>query len=72
MSPSPLIRAQSLGVFRACCFPSEGPSIDTVPCPLPREVHQKNKWTSYHFNIMPKQRRYMRFNLILVLKSSLS
>jgi hypothetical protein len=72
MGSSPLIRAQSLWVFWACCFLGEGPSIDTVPSPLPRGVQSENKWTSCHFNIMPKQRRYMCFNLISVLKSSLS
>jgi hypothetical protein len=41
MGLSPLTRAQSLRVFRACCFPGEGPSIDTVPSPLPCEVQQK-------------------------------
>jgi hypothetical protein len=41
MGPSLLIRAQSLWVFRACCFPGEGPSIDTVPSPLSRGVQQK-------------------------------
>jgi hypothetical protein len=35
MVPSPLIRAQSLQ------FLGEGPSIDTVPSPLPHEVQQK-------------------------------
>jgi hypothetical protein len=39
--PSPLIRAQSLRVFGACYFPGEGPSVDTVRSPLPREVQQK-------------------------------
>jgi hypothetical protein len=38
---SPLIRAQSLRVFWACCFPGEGPSTDTMASPLPRGVQQK-------------------------------
>jgi hypothetical protein len=41
MGSSPLTKAQSLRVFRACYFLSEGPSIATVPSPLPREVQQK-------------------------------
>jgi hypothetical protein len=32
----------------------------------------ENKWTSCHHNIMPKQRRYMRIILVLVLISILS
>jgi hypothetical protein len=41
MGPSPLTRAQSLRVFRACYFLGEGPNIDIVPSPLPCEVQLK-------------------------------
>jgi hypothetical protein len=69
---SPLIRAQSLRVFQACCFPGEGPSTDTVPSPLPHGVQQKINGL-HAFLISCRSRGViMRFNLILVLKSSLS
>jgi hypothetical protein len=41
MGSSPLIRAQSLRVFRACYFPGEGPNIDTVPSPFHMEYNRK-------------------------------
>jgi hypothetical protein len=70
--PSPLIRAQSLRVFRACYFPGEGPSIDTVPSPLPRGVQQKINGLHAILISCRSRGAIMRFNLISVLKSSLS
>jgi hypothetical protein len=69
MGPSPLIRAQYLRVFWACCFPGEGPSIDTVPSPLLRGVQQKIN--GLHAILISCQSRgaIMRFNLISVLNS---
>jgi hypothetical protein len=70
--PSPLIRAQSLWVFWACYFPGEGPSIDTVPRPLPRGVQQKINGLHAILTSCRRRGALMRFNLISVLKSSLS
>jgi hypothetical protein len=72
MGPSPLIRAHSLWVFWACYFLGEGPNIDTVPSPLPRGVQQKiNRLHAISVSCRSRG-AIMRFNLISVLKSSLS
>jgi hypothetical protein len=70
--PSPLIRAQSLRVFRACCFLGEGPIIDTVPSPLPCGVQPKINGLHAILISCRSRGAIMRFNLISVLKSSLS
>jgi hypothetical protein len=72
MGPSPLIRAQSLWVFLACCFPGEGPSIDTMPSPLLRGVQQKINGLHAILISCRSRGAILRNNLISVLKSSLS
>jgi hypothetical protein len=72
MGPSPLIRAQSLRVFWACCFLGEGPSIDIVPSPLLRGVQQKINGLHAILISCRSRGAIMCFNLISVLKSSFS
>jgi hypothetical protein len=72
MGPSPLIRAQSLRVFWARCFLGEGPSKDTMPSPLPRGVQQKINGLHAIFISCRSRGAILRFNIISVLKSSLS
>jgi hypothetical protein len=72
MGPSPLIRAQSLQVFWACCFSGEGPSIDTMPSLLPRGVQQKINGLHAILISCRSRGTILCNNLISVLKSSLS
>jgi hypothetical protein len=69
---SPLTRAQSFWLLWACCFPGRRPQRRHRAQPPLVWGTTNNKWTSCHYNIMPKQRRYMCFNLVFVLKSILS
>jgi hypothetical protein len=70
--PSPLARAQSSWVLRACYFLGEGPSIDTVPSPHSCGVQQKISGLHAITMSCRSRGRCTRFNLVFVLKSILS